>query len=269
MPVDNDLTPFPSRATTPAWEVIMAICRMDFTRMARQKAMVVGMWIMPAILLVIVGNGAGAMSGLGARYVQFILPGIIGLSVSFTATLAAARFFLDRKHGFLRVSFLAPVSRTVLFVAKISSATLLSVAQGAIFLLFLPFLHVPMEAGAMTILLLAIGMIAASLNAIGLALASVCESYENLQALSIGIKFPLVQITPAFFPLSSLKGVLGTVVAYNPLTYGLDAMKHMVLTPLARSRLHIDFPVSVDLISMAAFTMVCVAIAWHVFRYRD
>jgi len=251
---------------TASLRLIRTFCLLDLLRYSRQKGAVVSIFLLPLMLFYVIGSGASAMSDTGVRYVQFILPGVTILAVTLTTSVNAARYMGDRMHGFLRLSFLAPISRSAIFVSKLISSSLLSFLHAMLFLLLFPVASIALEPRSVAVFAGVVLLVCVALNAIALALASLCTAYESLQVMISCIHGPLAHVSTAYFPLSSFPEPLRVLVSINPISHALDAMRHSMLSTDTASRLHPDFAFSTDLSWLAGFTLLCVLLSYRAFR---
>ena len=90
-----------------AWAVIM----LDLKRFWLDRARLVTGLIQPLLYLFVLGAGLGANSQQGRTYSPFIFPGVVALSLLFTATFAGITIVFDRQIGFFKAVLVAPVSR--------------------------------------------------------------------------------------------------------------------------------------------------------------
>ena len=116
----------------------------DIIRFSRNRGRIVASMATPLLFLFVFGAGLGpAMSPLAGgnlRFEQFMFPGIIAMTVLFTAVFAAVSIVWDREFGFLKEVMVAPVSRRVVALGKVAAlplgvvghegSTLLVVANG-------------------------------------------------------------------------------------------------------------------------------------------
>jgi ABC-type Na+ efflux pump permease subunit len=72
--------------------------------------------------------------GRGVDFKTFIYPGVLSMSVLFTAIFSAATIVWDREFGFLREMLVAPVSRSVIVIGKCLGGATVSTFQGIVIL---------------------------------------------------------------------------------------------------------------------------------------
>ena len=83
----------------------------EVKRFIRSKSRIVGSLGQPILFLIALGYGLGpvfAKAGQG-NYLEFIAPGIIGMSIIFTSIFNGMQVIWDRQFGFLKETLVAPV----------------------------------------------------------------------------------------------------------------------------------------------------------------
>jgi ABC-2 type transport system permease protein len=114
----------------------------DVLRFVRDRPRIIAAMAQPTLYLLIFGSGvSSAMGGptaSGADYLQFLFPGVVGMTVLFTSVFTAMSIVWDREFGFLKEVLVAPVSRTAVAIGKALGGSTQAVLQGSIVLLLAP-----------------------------------------------------------------------------------------------------------------------------------
>jgi ABC-2 type transport system permease protein len=197
-------------------------------RYFRSKSRIVGALGQPLLFLFALGYGFASVyrkAGQG-DYIQFLVPGIIAMTVLFTSIFNGMEIIWDKQFGFLKETLVAPVSRLNIMIGRTLGGATVAVFQGIIVLL-LSFLvgfrvhswfGIPMAMGFMFLLSLVFA-------ALGTAIASVLEDIQGFQLSMSLIVQPLFFLSGALFPLQGLPKPLHYITAANPLSYGVDALR--------------------------------------------
>src|SRR5487761_2642672 len=109
----------------------------EVKRFIRSKSRIIGALGQPLLFLVALGYGLGpvfAKAGQG-NYLEFIAPGIIGMSIIFTAIFNGMQVIWDRQFGFLKETMVAPVSRLSIMFGRTLGGATVSTAQGILVLI--------------------------------------------------------------------------------------------------------------------------------------
>jgi ABC-2 type transport system permease protein len=210
----------------------------------------------PLLFLFALGYGFGSVfqkAGQG-NYVQFLVPGIIAMTVLFTSMFNGIEIIWDRQFGFLKETLVAPVPRFSIVIGRTLGGATIAVFQGLIVLLlsflagFRPegLLGIPIAIGFMFLLSLVF-------TALGTAIASVLEDMQGFQPIMSLLVQPLFFLSGALFPLRGLPKVLGYITTVNPLSYGVDAVRGALLK-VSHFGLGVDFLVLV--ICAMVFTII-------------
>ncbi len=128
----------------------------DILRFWNDKIRMMGSITFPLLFLFVFGSGLSARMGFlspGVDFVQFMFPGIIGMTVLMSSFMAGVSVVWDREFGFLKEVLVAPVSRASVAVGKTLGAATVALFQG-IFILFLaPLIGVSLSVGTVLALL--------------------------------------------------------------------------------------------------------------------
>jgi ABC-2 type transport system permease protein len=250
---------------------IVAVTVREFLRFARQRGRLAATFARPLIWLVVVGAGfekvvptEGTVS-----YKQFLLPGIYGMVLLFSTMLSALATVHDREFGPIRMLLVAPLPRAAVVVAKTISSALLGVFQA---ILLLPLIWILGLRPSFTSLVEFLGTLvlaAFALSALGMVIASRIRSIENFAGVMNFLMFPMFFLSSALYPAQSLPGFLQPFVRADPLTYGIDLMRHPLLHGLYPVNLGSDYTVRFDVLVLVAFTLVLFAIAALLFGEEE
>ena len=211
-------------------------------RYSRSKARIVGSIGQPLLFLIALGFGLGPVfkSAGEGNYLQFLSPGIIAMSVLFTAMFSGIEIIWDRQVGFLKETLVAPVSRIEIMAGRTLGGATVAFFQGAVvFLITMPlgfnpdFLTLPL--GMLFMLLIALFF-----TGLGTAIASLLKDMQGFQLIMNFIVMPTFFLSGALFPIENLPPVFKAVLVLNPLAYGVDGLRGS-LTGLSYYGLGNDF----------------------------
>ena len=103
----------------------------DMKRFIRAKSRIIGMLMMPIIFLLGLGLGLGSLIHLstGGSYFDFIVPGIIGMSLLFTSIFTGSAVLWDRQFGFLKEILVTPNSRASIVIGRIAGGATTAILQ--------------------------------------------------------------------------------------------------------------------------------------------
>jgi ABC-2 type transport system permease protein len=201
-------------------------------RYSRSKARIIGSLGQPLLFLVALGFGFGPIytKAGGGNYIQFLAPGIIAMSILFTATFAGIEVLWDRQFGFLKEILVAPVSRVEIMIGRTLGGATVAVVQGVIvFCLSLIIGFHPTNLTLLPLALLYMGLIAIMFTALGTAIACVIEDMQGFQLIINFLIMPTFFLSGALFPMESLPKAVRFIAAINPLAYGVDALRGILV----------------------------------------
>ena len=209
----------------------------------RSRSRIIGSLGQPLLFLVAFGFGFGSIyqKAGGGNYIQFLAPGIIVMSVLFTAIFSGIEIIWDRQFGFLKETMVAPVSRfTIMFGRTLGGATVATLQGVIVFILTLLLGFKPVDFQMLPIALGLVFLIALLFTSMGTAIASVLEDMQGFQLIMNFLVMPIFFLSGALFPLSGLPPVMEAVTKIDPMTYGVDGVRK-ILIGLGNFPLTIDF----------------------------
>jgi len=233
-------------------------------RFIRKKASLVGALGQPLIFLIAFGFGLSPVferAGAG-NYIQFISPGIIAMTVMFSAVFSGVEVIWDKQFGFLKETFVAPVSRLQIFIGKTLGGATVAFIQGIlVFFIALIIGFRPVSLQMLPLAIFFLALIAIFFSAFGTAIAA---RLEDMQSFPIIINFviqPLFYLSGALFPLQGLPVVLRWITSINPLSYGIDGLRYalsgdMVVAPLMAGSVLIGMIAVVTAIGVYQFSRI-------------
>lgn len=198
-------------------------------RFIRKKASLVGALGQPLIFLIAFGFGLSPIfqrAGEG-NYIQFISPGIIAMTIMFTAVFTGVEVIWDKQFGFLKETFVAPISRFHIFVGKTLGGATVALIQGLIvFVLTLLVGFRPTNLALLPLALVTLCLIAIFFSAFGTALAARLDDMQGFPLIINFVIQPLFYLSGALFPLHDLPLALRLITYVNPLSYGIDTLRY-------------------------------------------
>ena len=236
----------------------------DMKRFVRAKSRVIGMIMMPMFFLLGLGLGFNGLIHLSTgSYLEFLVPGIIGMSLLFTSITAGTAVLFDRQFGFLKEILVTPNSRASIVIGRVAGGATTAVLQSILIVivsLFIGFSPVLSPATPLAIIFML--LIAATFISLGLIFGSIINDFQGFQLVTNFVTLPLFFLSNAIFPLSSLPTFVQYISYANPLTYGIDGIRG-ALTGVS------TYPLITDLAVMVGFFIVMVAIAAYAFNKTD
>ncbi len=229
----------------------------------RSKSRIVGSLGQPLLFLLAFGFGFGAIfkkAGAG-NYIQFLAPGIIVMSVLFTAIFSGIDLIWDRQFGFLKETMVAPVSRfQIMFGKTLGGATVAAIQGVIVFILtllvgFRPHDLILLPVGAIIVFLVAL-----LFTSLGIALASTMEDMQGFQLIMNFLVMPIFFLSGALFPLEGLPKVMDIIAMLDPLSYGVDGLRYSFIASQS------VFGLATDLTVLAILTVILLGLGSQLFE---
>ena len=246
--------------------VIYVLVAREFKKFVRERSRLISTIARPLIWLFLVGGGMSRIvtPDLGVSYMKFIFPGILGMTILFSSIFSSLSIIWDKEFGMMKEILVAPVSRFTVVIGKALSGTLISVIQTVIILAISPFLDI--ELGFMTICYaVAIAVLLSfCISSLGIVIATFYESFESFSVIMNFIIMPMFFLSGAMYPVNKLPEILQVITRLNPLTYGVDALKHVLLGAEGI----VDFSILTDISVLAVTSIIFVSAAGILFERR-
>jgi ABC-2 type transport system permease protein len=233
----------------------------ELKRYLRSKSRIVGSLGQPILFLLALGYGLGSTfqkAGEG-NYINFLAPGIIGMSIIFTSIFSGIQVIWDRQFGFLKETMVAPVSRFNIMIGRTLGGATIATIQGIIvlFLALIPGFR-PQNWFLLLPLILVMLLVGTMFTALGTAIASQLEDMQGFQLIMNFLVMPLFFLSGALFPLTGLPTALVFITKIDPLSYGIDAFRVL----LSNSG---HYSLGLDLSVLAVITLIFLSIGSYLF----
>ena len=194
----------------------------------RSKPRVIGSLAQPLLFLVALGFGFGPVfqkAGEGS-YINFLVPGIIAMSILFSSMFAGMEVVWDRQFGFLKETLVSPVSRLKIMIGRTLGGATVACFQGLIVLILSTLFGFRITNFSLLIFLfIFMFLIAILFTALGTAIASKLEDMQGFQLIMNFLIMPIFFLSGALFPLENLPVVVASITKFNPLSYGVDGLR--------------------------------------------
>jgi len=242
-------------------KVIYILWLRQLKRYVRSKARMISSLGQPLLFLFAMWFGFGPIfqKAGGGNYLEFLVPGIIAMSVLFTAMFMGMEVIWDRQFGFLKETLVAPVSRLTIMIGRTLGGATVAVAQGII--IFLITLLVGFRLDNLWMLPLAflfMFLLSVLFTAFGTAIASVMEDMHAFPIIMNFLIMPMFFLSGALFPLDGLPKSIATITYFNPVSYGVDGLR-------ASLTMTTHFGITLDLIFLTGSIALIFAIGAYLF----
>jgi ABC-2 type transport system permease protein len=204
----------------------------ELKRYTRSRVQLLASLGQPLMYLLVLGFGLGPVfqrAGQGS-YLQFVAPGVIGMTVLFSSIFSGLGLLWDRQFGFLKETLVAPVPRLQIMIGRTLGGATVAVLQGLLVTVVcviagfrpLHIMNIPLALGFML-------LIATVFAGLGVAVGSSLQDMQGFQLIMNFLVMPIFFLSGALFPLDGLPKVLGAVTMVDPLSYGIDGMRAVLI----------------------------------------
>ncbi len=229
----------------------------------RSRSRIIGSLGQPLLFLLAFGFGFGSIykkAGEG-NYMQFLAPGIILMSVLFTAIFSGIDLIWDRQFGFLKETMVAPVSRLQIMLGKTLGGATVATVQGIIvFVLTLLVGFHPQNVFMLPVALIVVFLVALLFTSLGIGLASTMEDMQGFQLIINFLVMPIFFLSGALFPLEGAPKALDVIATIDPLSYGVDGLRYSFLYSTT------TFGMATDMIVLVVLTAALLGVGSYMFE---
>jgi ABC-2 type transport system permease protein len=217
----------------------------ELIRWKSDRLRVVTGLVQPVLFLFVLGTGLSTLAGHGlppgVSFKTFVYPGVLAMSVLFTAIFSAASIVWDREFGFLREMLVAPVSRSAIVIGKCLGGATVATFQGIIILALAGAAGVPYNPILFVTVIGELLLLSFTLTAFGVMMAARITQMQAFMALTQMLVMPLFFLSGALYPLNGLPTWLTVLTRFDPLTYIVSPMRHAVFSHLSVSPVAMSF----------------------------
>jgi len=229
----------PQRSLGRDLRAVSIVWRRELLRFQADRLRIVSALVQPVLFLLVLGTGLSRLAGRGMppglSFSTFIYPGVLSMSVLFTALFSAGSIVWDREFGFLREMLVAPVSRAALVIGKCLGGATVATFQGLVILALAGLVHVPYNPVMFLEVIGELLLLSFTLTAFGVMIAARITQMQAFMALNQMMVMPLFFLSGALYPLNGLPTWLTIVTRFDPLTYVVGPMRHAVFSHLGLS----------------------------------
>jgi len=232
----------------------------ELRRYTRSRVQIVASLGQPLLYLFVLGFGMGAVFRQAGRgsYIQFVAPGVIAMTVLFSATFSGIALLWDRQFGFLKETLVAPVPRAYIMLGRTLGAATSSTIQGC--LVAIVCVIAGFRPASLALLPIGLGflvLIAIVFAGLGTMIGSMLKDMQGFQMVMNFLVMPLFFLSGTLYPLDGLPGALKVATHLDPMAYGVDGLR---ATLIAQSY----FGYALDLAVLAPLAVVFIGLgAWR------
>ena len=233
----------------------------ELKRYTRSRSQMIASLGQPILYLLALGFGMGpvyAQAGRG-NYLQFLAPGVIGMTVLFSSIFSGMGLLWDRQFGFLKETLVAPQPRILIMAGRTLGGATVSILQGL--LITTVCLIAGFRPVSMAMVPLGLGfmlLIAITFSALGTLIGSALKDMQGFQMIMNFLVLPMFFFSGALFPLNNLPRAMAWITSIDPLAYGIDGMRAAFLGIA-------HFGATIDAVVLACIAMLFLSLGAYSF----
>jgi ABC-2 type transport system permease protein len=245
-------------------EKIYILWLREIKKYLRSKPRIIGSLGSPLLYLLVLGFGLNSFLDVGdVSYINFIFPGIIAMSVLFSAMFSGISVIWDKQFGFLKEILVAPIPRFMVMLGKTLGGATAAVIQGLLVFIIALIIGVEVQGFfGVFIAILFMGLIGMTFTALGICFASRMDDMNAFPLVINFVMMPLFFLSGALFPLEGVPKALKIAALLDPLTYGVDALRYGFIGVST-------FPLWLDFTVLAVTFCIVLSIGSYLFSTAD
>lgn len=220
-------TPSPSGMTA-AW----SLCSRELLTFFRQRSRVLSALMTPILFWLFIGLGMGSSfnpgKGFEGGYEAYFFPGVVILAVVFAGVFSTISTIQDRQQGFLQSVLVAPIPRWSIVLGKMLGGSIIAIFQGSVLLPLAYFAGFELSFTSVIASIGVLTLVSLMMTGLGFYFAWKLDSVQGFHAVMNLILMPMWILSGAFFPAVGAIKPIAWIMAINPLTYGLAALRHVL-----------------------------------------
>lgn len=244
------------------WAAIAAIYRFEMARFFRTLTQsFISPVLSTSLYFVVFGTAIGSriQEIEGVSYGAFIVPGLVMLSVVMLAiSNASFGIYFPKFLGTIYELLSAPVNFIEIVIGYVGAAATKALFVGVVILVTASFfVDLRIEHPLAMVAFLVLTCLSFSL--LGFIIGIWASNFEQMSLVPQLVVTPLIFLGGTFYSISMLPPVWQTITLFNPVVYLISGFRWSFYG-LA------DVPVALSLLAIAAFTGLCLAVIWWIFR---
>ena len=200
----------------------------ELKRYSRSRAQIIASLGQPLLYLLALGFGLGPVfekAGQGS-YLQFVAPGVIGMSVLFSSIFSGIGLLWDRQFGFLKETLVAPVPRLHIMIGRTLGGATVSMIQGLLVIVICILAGFrPHHVSSLPLAVMFMALISIVFAALGTTIGSRLQNMQGFQLIMNFLVMPIFFLSGALYQLNNLPAGLVVATRIDPLTYGIDGLR--------------------------------------------
>ncbi len=196
------------------------------------------------------------------RAIDYLVPGILAMSLMQLGLFAVAPLVVDRENRVLKRLGATPLKRSTMIASTVVFNLIVAMMQAAIIIILARVVfHVPMMGNWFYLIgFIVLGTL--TFLSMGYMLSSFAKNQQTLMPLIMAVQFPMMFLSGIFFPLEMIPGFMRPIMDAMPLTYLGDSLRQIMVES---SALHSHI---INLAVLGGWFVVCLVLAVRFFKWE-
>ncbi|MFO8010645.1 MAG: ABC transporter permease [Dehalococcoidia bacterium] len=210
---------------------------------------------------VIIGLEEKAVHSHDLRYIDFLVPGILGMSLMFTGVFGCLPVIQQRQAGIIKRLGCTPLRRSMLVFGEMSFRMIIVIATAALIIIVGMMMFDVQMVGNWGYLCGIVFLGTLLFSALGYLIAAFIRTEEGAVPVINIITFPMIFLSGTFFEVTNMPAFIQPLVKALPLTYLSDGLRQIMVdgSPL--------YAMSTNVFVMIGWIVVSLAITIRFFRW--
>jgi len=231
----------PAGSADPSWTTwrllpsrVVAMCIVELQKIRHDRTELYTRAIQPALWLLIFGETFSRLRAIPTGkvpYLDYLAPGILAQSTLFIAIFYGIQIIWERDAGILAKLLVTPTPRSALITGKAFAAGMRALTQAVAILVLSAILGVTLTLNPLrwlgVIVIVMLGT--AFFSCLSMTIAGIAMSRDRLMGIGQAITMPLFFGSNALYPVDLMPGWLRVISHVNPLSYEVDALRHLLI----------------------------------------
>ncbi|MEL9990059.1 MAG: ABC transporter permease [Thermoproteus sp.] len=246
-----------------AIEVTLAMMELETRRLRHDYTEVITRSVQPLLWLLVFGPIMARTRAIptgGIPYMAYLAPGVMVQSITFISIFYGLNIIWEGESGILKRLLTTPIPRLSIVVGRASAAFIRALAQMAVVMLISELVGVALSINMITIILsmFIVYILSLGLASLSIFIATFMKTRERFMGIGQAITMPLWFASNAIYPTAIMPTPLRLIAMGNPLTYGVDALRRLLVFN--------ELDIEADVVALVFFAVVVMVLASLNFR---
>jgi len=231
-------------------------------RFWRARSRLIGSIVQPIFWIIFFGIGfthSASLREANLAYIDYLIPGVIVMTVFTASFFSGMSVIWDKEFGFLKLVLVSPASRKASIFGRLVGDALIALTQGVVISVVAYSIDPHLNYFNIPFVLAVALLVAVSTSSLGIIIASRLSSMEGFGLIMNLLMMPFIFGSGVFFPIETMPFWMKAFAFINPLTYGADAARGLML---GSSTMGIMF----DILALAIIATILIGAAMVMFE---